>query len=377
MTDIQLQNWTATSGVAPTVTYDATSGFRYESWALNNEKGGNFIVPAIVSGSTITLKFQESTPGQSLKHKWQANVTLLEPGSDPTNVDADEAFTTEFTSPATANILTNREFVITTAGQIASTTPAQGDTVNVVLKRIAASGSEDGNSIKLGPVTVYIIPGSESLTSYVGRAGSIIDDVLTLFNDKSQGFITGTEILGWINQCTREAAKKGAFKTNELIDLTASDGDIDLFTLFTDHDQIISMTWEATGRPLYPIKTVEEFQRALMIAPSGSEMMAYFIASNVLYWVPVPSANATGAVRVWRRYRPAAMTGLTGNCTPPVPEDYDSTYMNYCLMRAHMTDRGSKTAEKNISMYASLFKQDLGRLMEQGVTPGFRMMPCR
>jgi hypothetical protein len=292
-------------------------------------------------------------------------------------VDADEVFTTEFTSPATANILTHREFIITTSGQIASTTPAQGDTINVVLKRIAASGSEDGNSIKLGPVVVSVIPGTLALTSYVGRVGAIVDDVLDMFNDRREEWVTEADALRWINKCTLEIASRGYFKTSDLVDLTSGDGDIDLSTVFSDHSEILSLYWEATGEEITPLSTIVALQANRQACPSGTVTLGYYIQSNILYLVPTPSVSATGAIRVWRNQIPLPMTGLFGSCTPPVPEDRDKVYFYFCMQRAHMKDRHNSDSATNVAMYNGLFEKEMNGLMSQNTTPNFQLRPYR
>lgn len=369
--DIYVENLYDSGGTLPESGIDTTG--LYSAWSLTDEAllGTNdtddlLVVPGeYLAGEDLTLVLNESTPGVSQKHKWQATVAL--------NGGTADVITAEYTSSGTANTQTQRTITISTTGQIHAVAIAPGDEVSVEFKRIAASGTEDANEIKVYGIAMRV-PVETIPIVFTGRVQEIYEDVLDYANEQGGlGYATQARVLRWINKCTKEISKKGYFKTSTLINLTSGDGDIDLTSVFSDHSDIIGCWWEETGREIYAIKTIDEYQLGLQRLPTGDTTLGFYIAENVMYLVPVPDISVTDAIRVWRHYIPAAMTGLIGNCTPPVPEDYDDVYTNYCLWQLALKDRTNVKRIENLQFYKSLFDKSLSNLMEQDTTPGFRL----
>lgn len=142
MADILIDNLYAVPGSnTPDNAVDG-SGNVYTSWELLDTGAFNVTVPTgYSSGTDFTVTIAETTPGESEKHKWQVTVYL--------NSTYTETFTSEVTSSATANTVSSRTITVSTGGVIQSQAIAAGDLLAFQLSRIAASGTEDPNNIKV------------------------------------------------------------------------------------------------------------------------------------------------------------------------------------------------------------------------------------
>lgn len=149
MADILVDSLYALPGSTSPANGTDGSGSSYTAWDLLDAGAWNLTVPTGYSpGTNLTLGINEATPGESKKHKWQVVVYL--------NGTYTETFTSEVTSSATADTVTARSITVSTSGGIQSQALVAGDLLCFQLSRIAASGTEDSNAIKIYSLNLSI-----------------------------------------------------------------------------------------------------------------------------------------------------------------------------------------------------------------------------
>lgn len=362
----------------PTAGTDANGG-TYFGWASLNAGQVSFNVPKnYQAGTDISLRISEVTPGLSKNHKWQATSRL--------NNGTPQAFTAEYVSPAVSSQTpTVRDMVITLGGQVSGVSVAADDLFNIIIDRVAATSNEDPNSILSYSLDYGYVVGT-IWSQYSGRVGSIIADVLGLANDNNttDTFVTQTQILGFINDCTKEIVEQLKYwKTHTNITVTANVDPIDLIAAIPNLYEIYNLRWLPTtygwNQNMLAISTEGQLQGLRQVyqqqQPPG-QALGYYIQSNMLYLVPVFTQTVTNAIEIYHSYIPADMDGSAGNCTPPLPATFDkSVYVPFCRAQYSLVDRTGQTAEGDFQKYMSLFQQGIRRLAGQGTTPRVRMRP--
>jgi hypothetical protein len=154
MSDILIDNLYAVPGSTSPENATDGSGNVYTAWELLDAGAFNVSVPTgYSSGTDFTLSISEATPGESREHKWQVVVYL--------NGTYTETFTSEVTSSATANTVSSRDITVSTNGTIQSQSIAAGDLLAFQLSRIAASGTEDSNDIKVYSLNLTVTASTE------------------------------------------------------------------------------------------------------------------------------------------------------------------------------------------------------------------------
>jgi hypothetical protein len=361
--------------IQPTLGYEPTSGtdaldVSYMAWALTNEAQFSFEVPGEYTGaSDLVLRFHESTPGSSLKHKWQAVVTL--------NAAVSQTFTAEYTSHATANTLSTRNMTISTGGNISTTAITAGALISVTLSRIAASGSEDGNAINIY-LLAAIVTVSALSAPCLGRVGAIIDKVLTLSNDKKQGFVTAAEVLIWINGCISDIAVDGYWPTTGTVDVIASQESYDLNILFPSMSQVLGVQWTDTTMQLFQLIDWDHYTQAKLWMSSFSSGYgyAYLIEGGSLFLAPVPTESIVAGLLVHYYYLPDDVECLE-NYDPPTPKAFDDVYVKYCVAQAALKDRFSSDAASNFQTKMALYVQAKQSLFRRRGSSDLRLRPYR
>ena len=340
----------------------------YTLWELSDAATFTILLPLdYVPGSEVSIRIEEATPGQSLKHKWQAALIL-----EGTHT---ETYTAEYTSSATTSLRTTRDFQISTSGTIGGTAISAGDTIAVTLTRVAASSNEDSNSIKVYTLAGLVTLGP-SFTTVGGRLGAIFSQVLDIFRDTDQDFISASSLLTWANSCTQDIAKRGYWQDTVAADLTATVNNLDLTTTCTSFVSFLQARWnnvDDSGRSfaLKQLSTRREFaaRQNLSVNQISTKRPRWcYQEHNTLYFTPTPTSSQTGGLSIDFAYCPADFDGST-NVTPAFPAEFDDIYVWHLLAICSRKDRGAKTSPTDFQMYMGLFERALNDLIFQGMGP--------
>ncbi len=372
-----IERFFSTGGTQPIETVHGTSGVVYDAWTVLNEQGFTKRVPGgFVAGSLIYINMSETTAGVSLRHKWTASVSLIKADADTTAMDISETFTAEFVSPALANRETNRTLGITdSAGLINGVAPAAGDILNVKLSRTAASTNEDGNPINVITYNLQTIIDQAAISGCLGRVGTIIDRVFTLFNEISGEHLSAAEVLDWLNQCTSFVAQREYWRAVTALDSVANQEEYDLLTLIPNLERVYRVRWvgDSTGYELPVIQTRDEYDRFKRDnrSTSGRQVL---IDANILSIWPVPAGSATGVIEVYHSEYPGDL-GCTSDYTPRIPRGHDNLYVYFALKEAFAKDANSAKARTMLPYYQQKFTDELNRLFGQQIDQDFSIMP--
>lgn len=372
MPEIPISTLLPSTGAVPSSEYDPVSQAAYTSWEVGDEARFSFGTPPEYQlGSELELRLQESTPGQNRSHRWRARVLLVRPSAHQTDeLTEQDVIEHEFASSSTADLLTGRSFNITIAGEISGVEVQAGDMVSVTLTRVAASGDEDPNPIKLFHLSVHYTFGQDYVEpgACPGRVGEIIEDVRELFNDEGGGFLENDAlIVDWINRCQGEIAKTGYWRTTTALDLMSGSGSYDLLTLLADGVEVRGVRIAATGEALTRVYRFGEFMELRAAEPIAEQPRYYLVESNTLYLSPLPTSGAASGLRVEYAYLPGQL-GCESGYTPPLPRAYDTLYVNYCLAQAFKRDRHAPGADVKYQSYYELFRAELADLVQSSST---------
>jgi hypothetical protein len=373
MTEIIIDGFLPGSGGVPTASSDVGNAIFYTSWDLLDEGRFNFRVPATWTGaSTINLRMLEATPGTTKAHKWQAVMQLIRPGVNTTSADFEtETFTAQYTSSATANQVTTREFSVSTGSSVSGVEVQAGDLISVALSRIAASSNEDSNAIKLLDLVVsFTQTAREDASGCLGRVGTIINDVLSLFNDRQKGMVTSADILGWINRCQQDLAMRGYWKNVFAVDVTAGDEEYVLADEISGCQKVHKIFWASTGDQIPALASRERFEQVRAIQSGNGQPVAWFVENGRLLLVPAPEATTSGALRVLASYVPDDM-GCDSYYTPATPPAHDMLYVYFARWMAALMDRYAPNAAQEAMEYKNLYEQEVGKLMSSELITGF------
>jgi hypothetical protein len=370
-----------TGGTLPSEVVDGYSGVVYDTWTLLAEWGFTKRVPqGFVAGSQIKIGLSESTPGISMRHKWQATVNLIQADAGTTDGAASETFTSEFVSPDTANRETNRIIAITdSSGRINGTNPAAGDILSVKLARVAASTNEDPNGINVLTYDLEAVVDQAAVSGCLGRVGKIMDRVFSLFNEVADEHLAAAEVLDWLDQCSAEVTQREYWRKTTALDAVADHGEYDLLTLIPNLERVYRVTWlgDTTAYQIPMLQTREDYDRIKLdnvasIQTTGNRKC--FIDSNVLHIWPVPDASASAVIEVYHSEYPGDL-GCTSDYTPKIPKGHDALYVYFALKEAFAKDAGSAKAGSMLGYYQNKFEMELQRLFGQQVDQDFSIMP--
>ena len=346
--------------------YDRT----YTEWDLLDEAGFSIVIPTTyVAGEEIVMVMSESSASASKAHKWQYEVT--------TGIFS-ATYNASYTSNAIASTTDTRSVTISTSGQVGGHTLVSGDVVSISLSRIAADSNEDSAAIRLYTLVANITTSEGPTTTCLGRVGSIVSSVLSIFNDFSQKFITQSDIVGWINECQYEIATRGYWAKTTAINVVANQTEYDLNTLIADMESLEGATWEADTtayfgeKRLIPIGTWAAYEGFIQSLPTNTRAWAYHLRENMMLLVPVPTASYTAGINIRHTYSPAALA-CTTNYTPHTPRSHDRIYVDYALSMGFARDRHAPMADQQAMKYDTLARKGIDKLFYASGTPGMRL----
>lgn len=153
-------NWQGVAGLAPTEDYE------YDEKVWKFAQGGLQAITLWVKvpssylpGSPITLKMSGYSPGSSNNYKIQSLATLIRNGTDAiTSTTNQKTVNSGDVLLTLANKLTQVSYALTeTNGLINAVNVAAGDIIKVQLSRIAPTGTEDTNDVRLIPSTTEVL----------------------------------------------------------------------------------------------------------------------------------------------------------------------------------------------------------------------------
>lgn len=369
MSEIIIESLLPVVGHVPVNGTDANDR-TYTEWALDNAAGFSIVIPTgYVSGEEIIMVFTESSITATKAHKWRYTATVS---------TFSETHDTSYTSSAIASTITDRSITITTSGTIGSHALLAGDVVSVALSRIAADSNEDSASIRLYSLVANITTSEGPTTSCLGRVGTIVTSVLSIFNDYNQQFITQSDIVGWINECQYEIATRGYWTKTTALNVVANQTEYDLNALIADMESIEGVTWEAEDtsyfgeKRLIPIGTWSAYEGFVQSLPTNARAWAYHLRENVMLLVPVPTASYTAGINIRHTYSPAALA-CTTSYTPHTPRSHDRLYVDYALSMAFARDRHAPMADQQAMKYSMLAEKGMNKLFYTSGTPGMRL----
>jgi hypothetical protein len=374
----RIEIFRSTGGTQPSDGVDGTSGIVYRGWSLNDEEGFTVRVPVgYTAGSLLKLNISEASQNTARRHKWQATVTVRK-DTDPTNVSAGEAFTSEVVSSATAYAKTARILSLCdSSGEVNSVAPAAGDILNVKLKRIAASADEDAADIRVFDYDFETVVDQALVSGCLGRVGSIIDRVLVKFNEQSEEHLHTADIIDWINQCNAEIARNEYWRTTTLIDSVAAQLEYDLLSLIPNYEKAYRVRWmvESSPQQYEIVQTRGDYDEAAMEQSDyDGQVMIAFIDSNTLFLWPAPTSSATGAIEIYHsEYR--GDLGCSSDYTPSIPKSHDMLFVYFCLQEAFLKDATNVKATSLTSYYAQKYEQELEKLFAQQIDQNFGVRP--
>jgi len=343
-------------------------GQPYSAWEVADEASFTFQIPAgYVDGTPLVVNLTEASPSTSMKHKWQMEVisenVLLDTVSE------------EFTCASLASTVTHRAVEILNVGV------SGGDTVTVVLSRIAASVSEDTAPIRLFNIDIMLsIDEALVSVSCLGRVGNIIEKVLIATNDVNQEFVTSTECLIWINECQRDIARNGYWEKTDTIDSVADQEDYDLTTALTDFIALKALRWNMTDafgqiKPIASRGRYEQIRDDYTNIGSVTRPRYYYLHNGQVSIYPVPTTSSTDAIKVIYNYQPEALSCLS-NYTPETPAVFDEIYVNWCVRQAMQKDYTRGFAQDSYRRAYAQYRELLSNLLWQhrnttsrGMTP--------
>lgn len=342
-------------------------------WALNEEGGIEFQVPdSYITGTDFTMELHEATAGESRKHRWQITVSL--------NGGSAATYTSELTSSAVADTMTTRTVDFSTDGEISSEAIAADDTIYLQLKRIAAADTEDSNDIRLYTLTLQITSEPTAESGCTGRLGKIMDRVTFRVNEvlTRSTFITVPYLIDLCDDCTSKIAQTGYWKYEETLSLTDEVDSYDLLTLLTyPVERVQWIKWEDDGRPIHMVATRYELEKYRRTLIEGERIYFAMIESNNLIVCPSPSADLTGALRIFYSYRPDDFDCTTAY-TPEIPPSHDRVYVAYCCKEIFARERGEQQHLQSMyQLWDSRFREEFSKLCQQNITPRFRLRPYR
>lgn len=331
--EIQLDTWYPTPGAIPSTGSD-TLGV-YDAWQLNDEATRTEQIPETYQPNTnLTIELHEASAGTSQKHKWQISVSR--------NGATAQIFTAEFTSGAVANTISTRTITISTDGQINGVQIQKDDQITIVLKRIAASDTEDPNPIRVYTYILGLQTVATGTAACVGRLGKIIDRVTWNVNEtlEATDFFTSAHIVDLCNQCTMWMAANGyRWKTTFDLSLVADQQVYDLESLATKTFAGLQwLQWVDTKQKIRQLATRQELERIVSIYQSGDRPYCFHLDGSEIAFAPIPSVADSGAVRVFHYYIPDDLECLTA-FTPEIPEVHDLVYVNYCTAALFRRER--------------------------------------
>lgn len=344
------------SGLTPPANgSDPTSGISYTSWALNEAAKISVVLPReFQPGSSIALKFTESTPGTSVNHKWSINTTLSSPyGSLIDSIVYESTTTSQITSPATANQIQATTVTIASNGAIDGGVARPGDILTFEIQRVAATANEDANEIKAIVINLILSVVASTYASCPGRVGAVLDRMLERFNDTGMGFASPIIALNYVNACQQDLAASGYWKTWRTITMVEDQETYDLFALHPDIIEIQAVRWTDTHVKLVPVPTMSRYSDIHKLAPSGIPQI-WYSDGRLLYLTPVTD-TAGDTIDIYITYTPADRDCST-NYDLLTPKAYDRMYANYALgmesMRQGMDDsRRANMAQSFMTMW--------------------------
>lgn len=367
--DIQIDNLQPSGTTIPTNGTDA-SGRSYLAWSLTEKATFNFRLPLnYVSGTDLALTIEESTPGQSQKHKWSIDVSRA--------LDTAETVTSEVTSSAVANTNTETTITLTTNAELNSVDLATGDLISLVISRVAASGTEDSNDIKTYAFTVHVQVDDYTASGCLGRVGSMIDQVLSDFNDQQLERISRTEIIQWFNSCIKELAQDNLFMKETALNVTADIGEIDLLSTISDFVDAFHCRWYDDTYFMVPAKSFPEFKwRSMQSYTVSSTPWLWFVQNNTLYFYPTVSWSQSSGIYLYHSYLPADIGCLT-DYTPEFPGSFDSLLVAFALHRAHSKFYVDSASPEKAAEWYAFYQANLNRLKRQANPPLTGLRPYR
>jgi hypothetical protein len=277
----------------PTNSVDS-DGNGYMAWELSDAVSFSCNVPTdYETGTSLVVNLQETSPSTSKNHKWSITTIL--------NGDESSTVTSQITCSATSYTVTSTSITIAALGVIGSDSCAPGDLLSIALSRVAASSNEDSANIRLYSITLTYTVGA-TVVSGTNRLTTIVSQVLSKFNDDSQGALSSTKILTWINECQQEISSYGYWKMAASINIVGAQESYSLLSLFATLNAVESVIWEDTDKKLVSISTYDLYNQIKHTYASGTIPYVFYLESNTLYLLPVPSASVASGLRIFYSY---------------------------------------------------------------------------
>ena len=152
--------WQGTPGLSPIDTYEFTDYALLFSQGAGQQIMMFVRVPVeYLTGTQITMRVAQYSPGTSNFVKFQAVASLVRKGVDAINSTANQYVSTNGDQPlSTSNLYNDVTYdLTTTTGTINGVSINPGDLIAVTFTRVAPTGIEDANDLRMVPGTTEIL----------------------------------------------------------------------------------------------------------------------------------------------------------------------------------------------------------------------------
>ena len=152
--------WQGTPGLSPIDTYEFTDYALLFSQGAGQQIMMFVRVPVeYLTGTQITMRVAQYSPGTSNFVKFQAVASLVRKGVDAINSIANQYVSTNGDQPlSTSNLYNDVTYdLTTTTGTINGVSINPGDLIAVTFTRVAPTGIEDANDLRMVPGTTEIL----------------------------------------------------------------------------------------------------------------------------------------------------------------------------------------------------------------------------
>jgi len=331
----------------------------YDAWSLLDAAQTTQEVPNVDSGLIdLYLMMDEATAGTAKNHKWEATVTL--------NGTYEEIFTGEFLSPTTANQITERSIEVSNSGKINGHLIEVGDTINIEIRRKAASEDEDSNDIRVYGYALLVGEAEAAVSECLGEVGALIDECRDLCNEWQKTHLSDTQFVRAFNAGLRDVAKKGYWCKETGINVSAADSSKVLSSVVTDLVKPISCRYVNAFEDMLYVESWQEFEMLKRLYSEDSDNPRYWtVKGGTLYWCPGSLAAASPGIYLYHSYVPPQVHCIS-SYTLPIPAVHSEVLLYFSLMWFHSRFY-SDNRQQEVLYWRNLYEMALGELLEQAI----------
>lgn len=335
----------------------------YDGWSLLDAAQTTQEVPSVESSVIdLYLMMDEASDGTEKYHKWEITVTL--------NGTYEEIFTEEFLSPVVADTISERSIEVSNSGKINGVLIQVGDTINLEIRRKAASESEDPNDIRVYGYALLVGEAEATVSECRGDIGALIDECRDLCNEWQKTHLSDTQFVRAFNAGLRDVAKKGYWTKETGINVTAGDSSKVLSSVVTDLVKPISCRYTGAYEDMLYIESWQEFEVLKRVYTEDAETPRYWtVKGGILYWCPGSLATASPGIYMYHSYLPPEVHCLS-NYTLPIPGVHSELLMYFALMWFHSRFY-SDNRQQEVIYWRSLYEMALGELLEQAIVESY------